>query len=100
MNVAPEKPIRVGDQMKVPLSRPIQTPDGEVSELELRELTLGDLKGVDLTQIGDATVLVKVISKASGIPPSFVEKISARDFRPLVEVVADFLDISLPTGEN
>ena len=86
--------------MIITLSKPIQAHGEEITELELGEMTLGHLKGIDLVKIADPAILIRIIAKWANIPPSSVETISAKDFRPLVEAVADFLDVSQETGES
>ena len=86
--------------MIITLSKPIQAHGEEVTELELGDLTLGQLKGIDLVKIGDPAILIRIVAKWAGIPPSSVEAISAKDFKPLVEAVSDFLDVSPETGET
>ena len=86
--------------MIITLSKPIQAHGEEVTELDRGELTLGQLKGIDLAKIADTATLIRIVAKWASIPPSSVEAISAKDFKPLVEAVADFLDVSPETGET
>ena len=84
----------------VTLSKPIKGPDGELAELELRELTLGEIEGIDIAQIGDTKVLIRLVSKSADIPPSAVKQISMRDLVPLATAIADFFGISPPAGNE
>ena len=87
--------------MIIPLTKPINTPDGEITELNLSDdLTIGQLKGIRLETIGDPATVIMITSRWAGIPPSFIEKIHAKDHAKLVEAAADFLGISQETGES
>ena len=83
--------------MKIKLIKPITAHDQEITEIELREPTTGDVMecGYPLT-IGDgvatpnADVIGKIIARLSGIPPSSVKQLSVPDFQVCVGVVLGF----------
>ena len=89
----------------ITLKSSIEAHGEQVTELTLTEPDLGALDGVDIAitegalkfNLGD---MRKIFAAMAGIPPSAAGKIKLGDVRQVVEVVLDFLDISLPTGES
>ena len=84
------------------LSSPIKDPDhegGELTELELRELTFKDVEGIDLSLFYKTEVLGQLVAIAAGIPPSFAKHISMRDYKRFVDLFSDFFSVAIP-GQN
>lgn len=81
------------------LSKPVPHGDEEIAELSLRELTTADLVKCGYpVQILDsgATVpntpaIAGLIARLAGVPPSVVNKLSAKDFNLCMGVVMGFL---------
>jgi hypothetical protein len=67
--------------MKIKLTKPIMSFGEEIDEIELREdLTAGDLKVLDRAT-GDIAKAFELLSHLSGIPVSYLEKLSISDFQ-------------------
>lgn len=83
--------------MKIQLGKPIQRGEEEITELELREPTAGDVMecGYPLT-IGDggatpnAEAIGKLLARLSGIPPSSIRQMRMDDFNESMGVVLSF----------
>lgn len=83
--------------MKIALTKPITVHGDEVTELELREPSAGDVMecGYPLT-IGDgeatpnAETVGKLIARLAGIPPSSVKQMSLPDFNTAMGAVLGF----------
>lgn len=93
------------EPVTVRLSRPIQAHGEEVTELTLREPTIGDLDGVQVTITGDGCTIdlgavARVAAGMAGVPPSAVRAISIRDLPALARPVFDFLGESLPISTS
>lgn len=81
----------------ITLTKSVKRGDEEISVLDLREPTAGDVMecGYPLT-IGDgeatpnADVIGKLISKLAGVPPSVVKQLSVSDFQACLGVVLGF----------
>ncbi len=89
----------------VRLSRPIQAHGEEVTELTLREPTIGDLDGVQVTVSGDGCTVdlgavARIAAGMAGVPPSAARTISIRDLPALTGPVFDFLGASLPISTS
>lgn len=83
--------------MRVDLTKPITAHGEEVSALELREPTGGDIVDCGYPfSIGNgeaqpnAAVVGRLISRLAAIPPSSVAALSARDFNACLGVVLGF----------
>ena len=83
--------------MKITLSKPLKLGEEEITELNLREPTAGDVMhcGYPLT-IGDevatpnAAVIGLLIARLSGIPPSGVKQLCVHDFQKCLQEVLSF----------
>ena len=89
----------------VTLSRPIEAHGEKVSELTFTEPDLGALDGVNISIAAGAVKfnmgeMRHIIAAMAGIPPSAAKTIALGDVGEMIEVVLDFLGISLPTGEK
>lgn len=81
----------------ITLTKPVKRGDEEISVLELREPTAGDVMecGYPLT-IGDgeatpnAAVVGKLIARLAGVPPSVVKQLAVHDFQACLGVVLGF----------
>lgn len=90
--------------MRIELTKPITAHGAEVTALELREPSAGDIMecGYPLA-IGDgeakpqADIVGKLIAKLAGIPPSSVKAMSLADFNTAMGVILSFFGESLPT---
>lgn len=74
---------------------------GEVVEsirtLQLRRLSGRDMRALDNAK-GNGSMLLTLVSKSSGLPPSTVDEMDAEDVTNAGAIVAGFLGGSLPTG--
>jgi len=83
--------------MKISLGKPITHGDAEITELELREPTAGDVMecGYPLA-IGDgdatpnAEAVGKLIARLSSLPPSSIKQMNMADFNEAMGVVLSF----------
>ena len=96
----------MAEPLTVRLSAPIQAHGETVSELTLREPTLGMLDDVHLfvgsagelrVNLGD---LHRVVAGMAGIPPSAARAISLRDLGEIGPALAGFFGLSLGTGDG
>lgn len=76
--------------LTIPLPKPLKTPDGDVMELVLRELTLEDIEGMSFGAATTGKEMTALISKATGIPPAFIKKVSLRVLGKHAEAIGDF----------
>lgn len=91
--------------MRIELTRPIQAHGQEVTALELREPTAGDIMecGYPLA-IGDgeakpqADVVGRLIARLAGVPPSAVKAMSMADFQTAMGVILGFFGDSGPAS--
>lgn len=79
----------IPDELTVTLRKPVTVGDITISELKLREPTVGELekataKGTDLHQ---AKMLVSIVA---GMAPEFIDRIGARDFKLAADYLANF----------
>lgn len=81
----------------VKLSKPIQAHGEELTEITLKEPTIGTLQGIRTggPEGFDLGQLTTIVSKLGGIPTSAAAKIPLRDLMPLKEQFEDFFDVSL-----
>jgi hypothetical protein len=92
------------DVVKVPLKHPIEAHGEKVSELELKEPTLGVLDDVEITVKGDGSValnlgdLHKLVANMADIPPTAAKQIRVSDMGEIAKAVMGFLSEFLPTG--
>ena len=82
-----------GEFFRVELDEPIKAHGEEMTELVLREPTVGDFKGI---RVGgeegfDLGQITLVLSRLAGIPPSAAEKIPVLKLLPLQEKLKSFL---------
>ena len=88
------------------LTRPIRVGGEDVSELTLNEPTLGMLDGVALriTAEGELNIdlgaIRVLLGKMAGLPPSSAANITIKDALRAKDVIADFFDDFLPTGQT
>jgi hypothetical protein len=85
----------------VPLSKPLKTHDGEVSELKLRDLTASDMvearnSPIKMARVGDEVtheyrydVIMKLASRLSGVDDLILGSLNPRDFHELTAKVVD-----------
>lgn len=85
--------------VSVQLSQPILVENEEVTELTLREPTVKDMRAVGKIE-DDMEQSIDMIGRLSGLAPSSLDQVKARDFVRLSAVVADFLDDGQETGES
>lgn len=64
-----------------------------------RRLKAGDFKGISANDIRFDDMM-KLASKITGEPRSFIEELDSIDFFKLTEVINSFLPVSQTTGEN
>lgn len=83
----------------VKLASPIEFGDDVISELTLREPTLGDLKKMD-REAGQIGKMVALIASISGHPPSAIERIKASDLEAVTDALEKSMPASLITGET
>ncbi len=85
---------------KITLSRPIRTPEGEVSELELREPTLGALEEIEMVierRAGalalrlDLGHIARLVSGLCDIPLASAKQIPITDLGAVLNPVMGFL---------
>jgi len=74
----------------VKLQHPITVDGREISELNLRRITVGDLELMDkeTTQLGKS---IRLVALAAELSPDDVRRLDAADFQMVSERVAGFL---------
>lgn len=91
---------------KLTLSTPIRTGGEDVSELTLRQPTLGMLDGVrlDISAEGglsiDLGAIRVLVGRMADIPPSAAKTISVKDAFGAKDALKDFFGDVLPIGED
>lgn len=79
------------DKIKVELTKAIPVEGEDVKTLELlTEPTAGDLRVMDAHQ-GTVAKTIALIAHLAQIPPSSVEKMSAKDFTKVGAIVTPFI---------
>lgn len=96
------------DPVKVPLSRPIQAHGATVTELTLKEPTLGVLEDIEIAIGSGASgqgevklrlgAIITLVAALAEIPPSSAKQISASDLPALGKAVMGFMPAFLATG--
>lgn len=89
--------------MRIELTKPIQAHGADVTVLELREPSAGDIMecGYPLA-IGDgeakpqADIVGKLIARLGGIPPSSVKQMALADFQSAMGAILGFFGESGP----
>ena len=77
-------------EQSVELSKPINVEGEEVHELTLREPTVADLKVIKKIK-DEMEQDLELISRMADVPKPALDRITARDFKKLQEVMMDFL---------
>lgn len=90
--------------MKVKLSKPIQAHGQEVSELQFRALTAGDLRGIKLVVNADGVAfetdaILTVAGRLAGVPPSALDALTIDDFVAVAAQIAPLLSQFPGTGK-
>ena len=92
------------ETVTIPLSRPIEAHGEIVNEIQLAQVDLGALEGIDLvvTEQGSIRInlgdLHKLIAQMANIPPSSAKRLLIKDMVTAKAAIADFFGFSLPTG--
>ena len=76
----------------VKLTKPIKAHVEEISELEVKEPLVADLRVLD-EATGKIDQTIRLISKLGNIPVSSVEKMTAADFEKCDQVISSFFDV-------
>jgi len=84
-------PLRVTIKLRVP----VRHGDEVIHELELEEPTFDEMSKVDRVQ-GDMEKSIYLISAVTGLPPSVIKQLRARDIRRVNEEVEKFMGESAP----
>jgi hypothetical protein len=93
----PQIPAEPPSEMVLSLRKPIAGVDGPITSLSLREPVVFEL--IERDKAPDAERGLLGISMVSGIPESFLRKLTARDYFAATEYIARFLARPRPTGE-
>lgn len=91
----------MSEKITVKLSKPIAVDGKEVTELTLREPTLGDL--ITAETVGKGNDLAKVaatLAAMADLPLPVFHRLSARDFARVNEVAAPLLGNEEPAGAS
>ena len=86
---------------KITLTKPITTGDTEITEITLREPTLGDLRGLDTMKImqvnADAYIQLLPRITTPALLESHAAQIGFADLTKIIEVMGSFFETSQPT---
>ena len=93
---------------KIKLTKPIKTPDGEVTELTLSEPTLGALEDIELLverradgSLGlrlDLGMIARLVAGLCAIPVASAKQIRLQDLGEVIQQVMGFFGESPGTG--
>jgi hypothetical protein len=81
----------------VKLAFPIENGTEKVVQLEIRKPLAGDLRGMGRDMGMDE--MMTLASRCSGYPPSVIEKLDLSDFQKVAEVLGNFMEAGLQTGQ-
>ena len=92
-----------GQPLVIRLSHPIEAHGEQVTELQIGELTVGMLEGIEMrveegAMVWDLGSIARFLSNAAAIPPSAAKRIAVRDLIGAREALQDFFVGSLQTG--
>ncbi|MDR2507612.1 MAG: phage tail assembly protein [Candidatus Accumulibacter sp.] len=87
------------NNVEIELSKPITAHGETLSRLVLREPVAGDLRDfpMGLEKIPFSAFL-DIAARISGVPPSSINQLSARDALRVAGVISGFLDVTAPAG--
>jgi Phage tail assembly chaperone proteins, E, or 41 or 14 len=89
---------RADGDIVVPLRKPILHGDEVITEIILREPSLGDLMALDDAK-GDMSEVLWTIVACTGLPPSVVKQLKARDVAKVGEAAGGLMgEDAPPTG--
>lgn len=74
----------------IKLKKPIEFGSDTITELDLREPTLGDLQGINLEQMMMADNVILVLSRISNVPLTAIKKMSFQDLAPVTAILGSF----------
>ena len=81
---------RMSDTIKIKLKRPVVHGDEQITELVLHEPDIGGLIEMD-NEPGDMGKVMQAIVACTGLPPSVVRQIKARDLPAIGEATAKLM---------
>lgn len=93
-------------ETRITLKHPIEAHGEKVTELTLKEPTLGVLDDIEVVVNGSGGArlnlgdLHKLVAGMAGIPPSAAKQIRVSDLGPIGAAVMDFLSAVLPAGDD
>lgn len=84
------------------LIAPIKAGDDLLTEITLREPTVGDIEEFDRrqTEKGPVTAMVLLIAKQAKLAPADIRNLGARDLNQLQEYLLSFLSPPKPSSES
>lgn len=82
----------------VELEYPIQAHGEEITSIEFRRPTTGDLLAID--GLGDIAGAAKLVELLGAIPPSSVKALDPVDFAKCADTISGFFETSRPTGRR
>ena len=77
----------MSDKIVVKLRKPLTVGDNLISELTLREPTIGEVITAEKAAGGDAERLLSIIGQVAGVDAMFLRAMSVRDFKAVGAVV-------------
>jgi len=95
----------MSEPIKIPLSKSITAHGEEISELTLRPMKVGDLRGFKVT-LGEGGLtldlgsLLDLGARLANVPPSSMDAITFPDAVAIGKAVTPLLDGLLPTGKT
>lgn len=84
---------------KLKLLEPVEFGSEHILELEFKKPTIGDIKGMKLTDPSLEDIL-KIASKLSGQSMQIIDRLSIADGLAVAEIVGNFLSPSPPTASQ
>lgn len=78
---------------KITLQKPIRFGDDVIAELDLREPTAGDFRGLVMRTDGaiDMDTMLTLAGRSCGHPPSVIDKLGCADLMQVLAVVGGFI---------
>ena len=94
--------MELQDEFSLTLRKPLATAAGEVTSLQLREPTAGELDKFTraIAAKGDIGATLLLIALVTGIDQPLLEKLGARDFQAASDYLGSFMGASPKTGET
>ncbi len=74
----------------IKLKKPIEFGSDTITELNLREPTLGDLQGINLEEMMLADNVMAILSRISGVSLAAIKKLSFQDLAPVSALLGSF----------